>query len=148
GATNVMGYVLLRQKKMAEAEPYVREAIAISRRTNGEDHRDTLIYVHNLGRLLLEQHKPSAAEPHFREVLEKGGRTLGPEDPLTISALMNLAGLLIEQRRFAEAVRLLAASEPAARKVSSPEGERTLARLLEGLGRARKGLEQFEAAEA
>ncbi len=147
-ATNVVGFLYLHLKQPAKAEPYVRQAVALSRRINGEQHPDTLIYTHNLGTMLLEQDKFGDAEPHLRTVAEKGGRTLGTGHPITLSASVNLGSLLSRQMRYAEAAQLLTAAEPAVRKSTTPAGVRLLAILLRGLGRARAGLRQFEAAEA
>jgi tetratricopeptide (TPR) repeat protein len=147
-ATNVVGFLYLNLKKPAKAEPYIREAIALSRRINGEEHPDTLTYTHNLGSMLLEQDKLSDAEPHLRTVVEKGGRALGKGHPITLSAGVKLGDLLSRQMRHAEAAELLAALEPALRKSTTPAGERLLAILLNGLGKARTGLKEFEAAEA
>jgi hypothetical protein len=126
----------------------VREAIAISRRINGEEHLDTLTYTHNLGILLRDQDKLNEAESNFRVVIEKGGRALGQAHPITMSAVTNLAGLLNEQKRFVEAAALLATTEPVARKTSTATSERSLASVLTNLGQARAGLKQFEEAEA
>jgi Tetratricopeptide repeat len=49
--TSVMNMVqmLMRQNKVAEAEPYDREALEGRRRTLGEDHPDTLISLNDIG---------------------------------------------------------------------------------------------------
>jgi serine/threonine protein kinase/tetratricopeptide (TPR) repeat protein len=147
-ATNVVGFLYLNLKKPAQAEPYIREIIALSRRINGEEHPDTLTYTHNLGTVLLDQDKLSDAEANLRTVAEKGGRALGKEHPITLSASVKLGDLLSRQRRHAEAAQLFAALEPSVRKSTTPAGKGLLAILLKGLGTARTGLKEFEAAEA
>jgi hypothetical protein len=146
-ATNVMGFVLLNQNKPAEAEPYEREALAISRRINGEDHPDTVTYAHNLSRSLLEQGKLSEAESGFRDSATRASRSLGAEHPLTVSSTSNLGAVLNQQKRFAQAAQVLSTAEPAARKSSTPAGQRSVALLLTRLGKARAGLKHFQQAE-
>ena len=51
-----MGYLLRNRKRIAEAEPYPRDKRP-DPRINGENHRDTLTYIVNLGVLLREQDK-------------------------------------------------------------------------------------------
>jgi tetratricopeptide (TPR) repeat protein len=147
-ATNVMGYLYLNLEKPAKAEPYLREALAISRRINGEAHPDTLTYTINVGTSLLEQDRLSEAETNLRTAVEKAGAALGKEHPITLNADVRLGDLLNKQKRYAEAAQLLATIEPAVRKTSSTAGQRLPAILLQGLGKARLGLKQFEAAEA
>lgn len=143
-SNNVMGYVLRGQKKTAEAEPYVRETLAIARRVLGPAHRDTLIYANNLGALLAEMGRPAEAEPLFREVIENGRIALGEENALVLRATSYLGGALVELNRPAEAVELLSKAEPAVRKAN----ERTLAAFLVVVGKARMRLGQFGPAEA
>jgi tetratricopeptide (TPR) repeat protein len=145
---NVLSYLYRNQKKPDKAEPYLREALALSRRINGEEHPDTLTYSRNLGKVLLDQGNIEEAEKNFRDVVEKSDRALGVEHPISTSAKVDLGGLLLHRMQYAEAAEILAAVEPVARKAKTPAGELHLATLLTGLGQARAGLKQFETAEA
>jgi hypothetical protein len=140
-----MGYVLAQQGQPQEAEPYVREAIAISLRVNGDSHQDTLTYIHNLGMLLRDEKKFDQAETQMQIVAERGGRSLGLSHPITMSATRCLAGLQIDQMRCAEAEALLETVEPL---VLKSKNERTRASFLADIGKARAGLGKFAEAES
>jgi tetratricopeptide (TPR) repeat protein len=142
-----MGLVLIRQGKLAEGEPYWREALATSQRVLGPAHPETLVYLHNLAGLALDQKKPAEAEQLYRQVIQSGSPTLGAEHPTVLSATRRLGAILLDQKRYAETVELLSAAEPAARKTYTGANERNLAPLLRNLGAARAQLNQFAAAE-
>ena len=57
-----MGSLLRDQGKLAEAEPYLREALEKFRRVLGKEHPDTLLSVSNLGTLFQAQGKSAEAE--------------------------------------------------------------------------------------
>ena len=77
-------------------------ALAINRRVLGEEHRDTLTSLTNMGALLMDQGKLSEAEPYWREALAKRRRVLGEDDLDTLNAINNMGGLLYEQRKLSE----------------------------------------------
>ncbi len=56
-----MGFLLRAQGKLAEAEPYSREALEKSRHVQGEEHPSTLSFISNLGGLLRDQGKQQEA---------------------------------------------------------------------------------------
>ncbi|MBM4115567.1 MAG: tetratricopeptide repeat protein, partial [Phycisphaerae bacterium] len=56
-STSNMGSLLRAQGKLAEAEPYYREALEKRRRTLGEEHPDTLGSVSLIVRLNIDQNK-------------------------------------------------------------------------------------------
>ena len=92
-----MGFQLQVQGKLAEAEPYYREALEKRRRVLGEEHPDTLSSINNMGLLLRDQGKLDQAEPYYSEALEKSRRVLGEEHPDTLTSMSNLAGTLSDQ---------------------------------------------------
>ena len=55
----------------------------------GDDHRDTLRSMNNMGFLLQSQGKHEEAEPYFREALEGSRRVLGDDHPETLRAINN-----------------------------------------------------------
>ena len=65
-----MCLLLQAMGKLAEAEPYCREALESRRRVVGDDHRDTLQSINNMGLLLHSMGKRAEAEPYLREALE------------------------------------------------------------------------------
>ncbi len=74
-----MGTFLLRQGHLAEAEPYYREALEVSRRVLGDEHPGTLISKSNLALLLVELGNASEAERLAGEAVDGARTTLGPE---------------------------------------------------------------------
>jgi len=85
------------------AFPLQESALAIRRRTLGEEHPDTLMSMSNMGALLQDQRKLAEAEPYWREALEKYRRTLGEEHPNTLRSINNMGVLLQDQGKLAEA---------------------------------------------
>src|SRR5262249_28471196 len=116
---------------------YVREAVALSRRINGEGHPDTLTYTHNLGSLLDKQNRPADAEPYLRAVAEKCDGALGNDHPITLSTRVTLGSVLSKLKHHEEALERLTAVEPTIRRSATPYGKRLLYVLLRGLGRAK-----------
>jgi len=100
---NHTGMLLKAQGKLAEAEPFIREAMETCRHLMGDEHTNTLASINNMGALLETQGKLAEAEPYFREALEKGRRTLGDEHPDTLAAINNMGDLLHKQGKLAEA---------------------------------------------
>ena len=144
-----MGLVLIRQGKLAEGEPYWREALTISRRVLGPAHPDTLVYAHNLASLALDQNNPAEAERLFREIIQSGGPAIGFDHPtVRRAATRRLGALLLDQKKYPETIDLLSKAEPAARKIYTGPNERLLGALLRDLGAARARSDQFAAAEA
>ena len=103
GSINKMGFLLTEQGKLAEAEPYHREALAGNRRLLGDDHPETLTSIANMGGLLQEQGKLGEAEPFYREALEGRRRVLGDDHPSTLDSIGNMDCLLQAQGKLAEA---------------------------------------------
>jgi hypothetical protein len=114
----------------------------------GDDHPDTLIYLHNLGVLLRDQDKTAEAEDCLRKVVEKLRPKLGPQHANTLNAIASLASVFVAEKRYHEAIELLAPAENAARKVFTVPNPRMVAFVLMNLGKARTGMRDFPAAEA
>ena len=147
-----MGGLLRAEGRLAEAEPYWREALEKFRRTLGEEHPDTLVSIGNMGSLLRDQGRLAEAEPFHSEALEKRRRTLGEEHPETLGSASLMVRLKLDQDQFREALDLVAPYEPAARKAFTGGNAPRLADFLTAFGRARAGVgfdaERFALAEA
>src|SRR5207237_10500838 len=111
-----VGHLLPAQGKLAEAEPYGREALAMRRRVLGDQPPITVSAIINFGLLLMDQGKLAEAEPYCREVWEKRHRVLRDELPDTLLARYNLGRLLRALDKPTEVLELLAPAEPAARR--------------------------------
>jgi tetratricopeptide (TPR) repeat protein len=98
-----MGVLLYRQGKLAEAEPYYRDALEKRRRVLGEEHPNTLDSISNMGVLLGSQGKLAEAEPYCRDALEKRRRVLGEDHWETLISINTMGALLQDQVKLAEA---------------------------------------------
>jgi len=103
----------------------------------GEEHRETLTSINNLGFLLQAQRKYSEAEPYLREAMEKYRRVLGAEHPGTLNSVNNLAALYAQQDMQQQVLHLLAPIEDRARQTLTGTYAMRFARLLQNLGKAR-----------
>jgi tetratricopeptide (TPR) repeat protein len=97
-----LGVVLTRQKEFAAAEPYLREALEIRRRTLGDDHPLTVSNTTNLAALIMDMDKLAEAEPLAREALAKCRRIFGDEHASTLKAMNTLGQVLFRLNRFTE----------------------------------------------
>jgi len=132
---NNLARLLYDQGKLDEAEPLMREALEMKRRTLGDSHPDTLSSINNLGLLLKGQGKLSEAEPLMREALEGKRRTLGDLHPSTLGSINNLASFLQDQGKLNEAETLYREAVSGAKKTLGVEHPRTIIfqRNLNGL---------------
>jgi tetratricopeptide (TPR) repeat protein len=94
---------LSRQGRPAEAEPLLREALAIDLRVRGEDQRATAQGCNNLALNLDAQGRYAEAEPLHRRALAICRRALPETNRTTLETLVNLATNLDGQGRHAEA---------------------------------------------
>jgi Tfp pilus assembly protein PilF len=151
-AINNFAVNLVRQDRLAEAEPYLREVMEKFRRVLGEEHPDTLNAINNLGWVLQAQGKLAEAEPYYREAVEKKRRVLGEEHWATLASINNLGYLLQATNKPAEAIVLLTPHEAAARKAFTGSNAKNVGLLLTTLGRSRVALgydaDRFKLAEA
>jgi tetratricopeptide (TPR) repeat protein len=85
--------VLFNQGKLGEAEPLYREAMSARRRTQGDEHPDTLDSINNLALLLQTQGKRAEALEMFRQELEVRRSVLGEGHPSTLRSLRDYAEL-------------------------------------------------------
>jgi eukaryotic-like serine/threonine-protein kinase len=102
GTLTNLGVALNRQKDYAAAEPILREALELNRRTKGEDHPSTVGSINNLASMLMEMNKLAEAEPLARESLEKCRRIYGSEYAETLKAMNVMGQVLFRQNKFNE----------------------------------------------
>ena len=79
-----MAGLLQDQRKLEEAEPLFREALAARRTTLGDCHPSTLAAINNTAGLLHDQGNLVEAEPLFREAMATCRATLGDRHPYTL----------------------------------------------------------------
>jgi len=123
---NNMGFLLLAEGKLTEAEPFYREALETSRGVLGDEHPDTLRSITNMGYLLQSQGRLAEAEPHYREALEGFRRVLGDKHPLTLTSINNMGVLLLAEGKLAEAEPYYREALETSRRVLGDEHPNTL----------------------
>jgi tetratricopeptide (TPR) repeat protein len=101
------GRYLEARRQYAEAEPLLREALAIGEKRDGVDHPDTSNLLHTLANICRDQKKYEEAEPLYQRALAIRESTLGLEDLRTAATLNNLALLYMDQSKHEEAEPLL-----------------------------------------
>jgi tetratricopeptide (TPR) repeat protein len=90
----------------AEAEPLLREGLALGEKALGREHIDIAACLNNLASLLFETVRHTEAEQLYREAIAIGEKTLGREHPDVAIRLSNLAGLFQNTARHTEAEAL------------------------------------------
>ena len=121
-----IGMMLRGLGLFADAEPELREALSIRRRTLGPRHPDTLRSALALGDLALESGRGADAEPLVLEAHKGMVRVYGEEDPRTLSCAAILASVYSDQGKYKESERLFAATLEAQRRTLGPEHRDTL----------------------
>lgn len=105
-----LALLLLRQDRLAEAEPYLRESLEGKRRGLGDEHPGTMNAIGQMADLLARQGKLAEAEGYHRELRALHRRVLGAAHPRTLASAASLAELLSAQERYEEAETLLLAA--------------------------------------
>src|SRR5208283_1551080 len=75
--------------RYAEAEPLLRQAIAIDEKTLGKEHPVFATDYNNLASVLQDQGKYAEAEPLYRQAIAIDEKALGKEHPNTVTAQKN-----------------------------------------------------------
>jgi CHAT domain-containing protein/phage tail protein X len=106
-ALNELAQLLKATNRLAEAEPLMRRALAISEKSFGPEHPDVVTVLNNLALLLQANNQLAEAEPLMRRALAISEKSLGPDHPRVATHLNNLALLLQVTNRLAEAEPLM-----------------------------------------
>jgi CHAT domain-containing protein/Tfp pilus assembly protein PilF len=101
-----LAVVLQDQQRYADAEPLLREALAMYQRLYKGDHPDLALSQTNLAFVLQAHGKYADAEPLFREALAMNRRLHKGDHPDLALSLNNLAFVLQAQGKYADAERL------------------------------------------
>jgi tetratricopeptide (TPR) repeat protein len=128
-----MGFLLWSQGKLAEADPYYREALEKSRRVLGEEHPNTLMSINNLGFVLQDRGKHQEAidllvpaEPAARKLFIGPNATQLAAFRTTLSRARMSLGYDADRFTLAEANLLEAYPIYLAAKDRGPTDEETL----------------------
>jgi CHAT domain-containing protein/tetratricopeptide (TPR) repeat protein len=98
-----LGFLYDSQGNPAEAEPLLKDALAMYKRLFKDDHPSVARSLSNLALLYQAQGKLAEAEPLFKDALAMRRRLFKGDHPDVALSLNNLAALYRDQARLAEA---------------------------------------------
>ena len=145
-STHDMGYLLLIQGELEEAEPFILAALEARRRVLGPEHPATLNSINNLGYLRQLQGRFEEAEVQYQEALRLRRKVLGDENPFTLRSVNNMGYLMRAQGRLSEAEPYYREALEGRRRVLGDSDPETLVSinnmgfLLHGMGRTDEGM--------
>jgi serine/threonine-protein kinase len=139
-----VGNTYRSQRRFADAEPFLRQALEIRRTVPADDAQIARSY-NDLGQLLHDQGKLADAEPLYREALAIRRRVLHPTHQHLAASLTTLGLVYAEQEKFGEAEPLL--GEALAISRESDPTPQNLAASLNNHALALQGLRKLSAAE-
>ncbi len=145
---NNLAGLLLAKGDFAAAEPLFRQTLALDRKLLGNDHPYVAGSMNNLAGVLKELGDYQGAEELFREALAIRRKRLGDTHSDTLHSIFNMGNILLAQGRSSEALELLAAAEPDARRGLTGANVYRLGRFLVTLGRARMAAGEYDAARS
>jgi tetratricopeptide (TPR) repeat protein len=106
GGLGTMGYLLLRQNKLQEAQAKLERALQLIRGDAAEESPIGAALMSNLGQCYHMQGKSHEAEPLLERAIGIDQRTLGPDHPNLLYAMQNYARCLRATKRKTEAKRV------------------------------------------
>jgi tetratricopeptide (TPR) repeat protein len=98
-----LGHALVEQKKFAEAEPIVRQAVTLFRNLLGTEHYYVAAALDILAEVLVGEEKLAEAEAVAREALATSRKTTGEQHFTTANCLSHLGMVLHKAGRLTEA---------------------------------------------
>lgn len=142
----ILGQSFENKGQFEQAEPFLREALAVAEGTFGSDHVEVAIQLNNLARLYYSSGRHVESEPLYRRALAIFEKAFGPKHPHVATGLNNLAACLHSTNRRSEAEalyrRALAIDED-----FFGDGHPAVARDLNNLGLLLEAVEQLGEAE-
>jgi eukaryotic-like serine/threonine-protein kinase len=139
--------VYLELGRRDDAEPLMREALAIQEQVLGAYHQDVSTTLMNLGIMYLQQRNIAAAEPYLRRSVEIDERNLGHDHPDLAYSLLNLGVAYQLEGRYDQAERVYRRAHSlwlTALGADHPN----MASVLNNLGEAYWGQGKYEDAES
>ena len=134
GALSEQALVLYKQGRYADAEPLLKQALAIQKAALGPDDPDIAPVMNNLAGIYRELGRYADAEALYRQALEIREKLLGRNDSALASSLNNLAAVLSNQGRYSDAEPLFRRAISLKEKASGqddPDVARTLNNLAQ-----------------
>jgi tetratricopeptide (TPR) repeat protein len=105
-ALSLLGIALMKEGRYAEAEPALRQTLAIMEQSLGQEDPNVAVFANDLATLFQKTNRLPEAEMLFRRALAVKEKSLGPEHPEVAIAMVNLGLLLFLADRWAEAETL------------------------------------------
>ena len=106
-AANNLALLLMDTNRNKEAEPLLRQALALNEAAFGNQHSTVAICLNNLATLLHDTNRIEEAEPLLRRALAFDEAAFGNQHPTVAIRMNNLARLLQQTNRIEEAEPLL-----------------------------------------
>jgi tetratricopeptide (TPR) repeat protein len=125
-ACDLLGKVLLKLGKSAEAAPILGAVLQARKQVFGFEQPGTFITCTNLASALIEQNKRTEAETLLKELLEAQVRLFGPGNLTTVTTFANLANILIFQKKNIEAELMIKDVLPVLEQAFGSEHAQTL----------------------
>jgi tetratricopeptide (TPR) repeat protein len=138
--------------RYSQAEKAYRAALALSRRTLGEEHPETATSYTNVASCLQDLGKAQEALPLYRKALEIDRKALGEGHPHTATSYDNVAACLQDLGKFSEALPLYRKALEINRQVlgeghpDTATSYNNVAACLHALGKAQEALPLFRKA--
>ncbi|HEY0753561.1 MAG TPA: tetratricopeptide repeat protein, partial [Ktedonobacteraceae bacterium] len=143
---NQAGYFLLRRARFEEAQPLLRQSLALYERVLGTEQKETAQTIHNLAELTAAQGDYEQAETLYARALAIRERVLGKAHLETIQTMMTLGRLYREQGNYERARQLLEHVLALREQILGPEHPET-ARSLGHLAFLARKQGQYQEAE-
>lgn len=120
---------LLKQGLLDEAEPVLRQSLALHEQTRGPAHPETIAIVNNLAGVLHAREALAEAEPLYRRALAGFEQVHGPDHPETLACLGDFVELLNARGDLAAAESLCREALTRRERTLGPDHPDTLASL-------------------
>lgn len=125
-----LGQTLQKQGRFAEAEPLLRDALALQKKLSGAEHAQTAEQMAILASLLADRGEIAEAERLYRQALAMSERIVGPDAPLTGTIVNHLGVFVADQGQVFEAELLFRRSLAISRKVFGPDSVQSARDML------------------
>ena len=138
---------MIREGKDAEAEPLLKQALAVQEKAYGQLHDRTALTLDMLGRIVLKRGDAPTAQADFTRALEIDRSVMGDDSPRTAAVEVDLGDTYLQEAKCAEAETILRQAVKVM-TASLPAGDLHIAVGQASWGRALLCLRRYPEAEA
>lgn len=142
------GRILFEARRLAEAEPYLRQAAAEGETTGPTGVLDLAKALSDLGALHAKLHRPAEAEPLLLRALALTEKTAGPRDDEVLHPLLGLGDTKLEQQDWPAAEQYARRVLEGAQRSHAPERGYFITRAYDVLATVMQLSGQLPEAEA